>query len=599
MLPTSVRSEESAARPPDPEGYRRLLAFRLTPRAAFLAVWITWALLVGAHLALVATMTDNVPLGDEWFTLASMLGVERFDLGFLWRRHNEHRIPLPKLVMYLCYHVGNFDFRTAPYFYVLVLGAVSAGAIVIARAVRGRQSLTDAMFPLLLLNWGHSENTLWGFQAQMIASSAISMALLFCIVRRRTPLGVKGAAAASLTVCLIALCGQNGVGLVPPLSLWIAWSGLERWRRHDRHAIAGAAAIALSAAAPLLLVALVMRGLPLPERTSLLPDLKVAREFLMNGLGRAAENHHWLAMAFIVSLVTATSILMIATWRRHASERFRIVGLACFCLSVLSLALAMGYGRASGFQPRYAILAVPLYCAIFFVWELHGHVRWARSVPAALLIASIVCLPDSMRLGRIFAEDRRSWYTGPFVAAIAAGKPMPLIIGDHSAIAWHWQHILEYLLPELHERRIGVFKKLVDPPEYDSLAIPWAGATANNAVIDGDVITIGKGSSITISLQDPRYIEALRFVAEVDPLSPAVIRFRMAWRDSRRQPFDDARSSWQLLDLSAHGTPELRRNIHRHEFWCTVGAVVDEVMISLDGEPEKVRVRSLDAMTRR
>ena len=377
------RSPAAASAPPD-----GVLA-RGAPRWISYAPWVTWALLLGAHLALVGALVENVPLGDEWFTLASMLGVEPFDLEFLWRRHNEHRIPLPKLVMWACYHASGFDFRAAPCVYVLTLGAISAAAIVVARTLRGCPSLTDAVLPLLLLNWGHQENTLWGFQAQMIASASISLCLLFHIVRRRTPLRARSAAAASATVCLLALCGQNGVLLVPALSLWIGWSAWEQWRARGAHRWRDAAVIAGLAVLPLAMVGLVMYGLPLPPRTSSLPNLNVALEFLMNGLGRATEDHRGLATTFILGLIAMTGGLVVVRWRQSPSERYRLFGLVCFCGSVVSLALAMGFGRSSAFQLRYAILGVPFYCAVHFIWIAYGRSWWPRGIAIALLVASI------------------------------------------------------------------------------------------------------------------------------------------------------------------------------------------------------------------
>ncbi len=589
----------SAERAGGPGRFGAMLAFLGSHRTAFFVVWTTWAVLLGAHYALVGLMAAKVPLGDEWFTLASMVGIENFDFEFLWRRHNEHRIPVPKLVMWACYHLGNFDFRTAPWVYVTTLGVVTAAAIVVVRIVRGRQSLVDAMLPLLLLHWGHMENTLWGFQAQMIGSASISLALLLFIARRRTALGVAGAAAASFTVCLIALCGQNGVGLVPALSVWIGGSALVHWRSRSPGSRRTATAVALLAMLPVVVVGLVMYRLPMPPRTTIVPDLRVSLEFLMNGLGRDTDKCPALAGTFVIGLIVLTLALIVVRWWREPAERMRLFGLFCFCGSVVSLALGMGYGRTSAYQLRYTTIAVPLFVGVHFVWAIHGRAWWLRIVPASLCAAAVLCLAGSMHIGRFVASAWQRSYTGPFQAAIEAGKPMPLVIGDHSIVVWRWKHVLDYLLPELKKRSLGIFGRLVDAPEYDRQPIVWTDAAVANAKVAGDVVTIGRGSSLTIRLPSPAHVEVFRLATVVHPHGSNVIRFRLSWRDSRREQFTEERSSEQLFDLDAHAMPPARRAIHDHDFWATVDAWVDEIRIDLDGEPEDIRITSFDALRRK
>ncbi len=592
-------SASPASRDRGPSRVAALAAFLGSHRTAFFVVWIVWAVMLGAHYALVLVMAPEVPLGDEWFTLASMVGIENFDFEFLWRRHNEHRIPVPKLIMWACYHVGGFNFRAAPLVYVTTLGVVTAATVVAARIVRGRQSILDAVLPLLLLHWGHAENTLWGFQAQMIGSASISLALLVQIARRRTAMAIPAAAAASFAVCLIALCGQNGVGLVPALSVWIGGSAIVHWRSGSPGSRRTAMVVALLAALPIGVVGLVMYRLPMPQRATIVPDLAVSLEFLMNGLGRATQESQLLAGTFVIVLIASTLALIVVRWWREPAERVRLFGLFCFCGSVTSLALGMGYGRTSAYQLRYTTIAVPLFVAIHFVWAIYARAWRLRIVPVALLAASAACLPQSTFVGRFVVSVWQRSYTGPFLAAVESGKPMPLVIGDHSVVAWHWKHMLDYLLPELKKRSLGMFGRLVEAPEYDRQPIVWADAVATNAKIVGDVVTIGRSSSLTIRLPSPAPVEMLRLAVVVVPHGSNVIRFRMSWRDSQREQFSEARSSEHLFDLDAHGTPLARRAIHDHDFWATVDSWVDEIRIDLDGEPEDLRITSFDALRRK
>src|SRR5260370_65859 len=84
--------------------------------------------------------------------------------GFIWEQHNEHRVPIPKLVLLGLYELTGGDFRCGMYFNVIMLGALGILMIRGAGRIRGRLSYADAFIPLLLLNWGHYEQILWSIE---------------------------------------------------------------------------------------------------------------------------------------------------------------------------------------------------------------------------------------------------------------------------------------------------------------------------------------------------------------------------------------------------------------------------------------------------
>jgi hypothetical protein len=119
---------------------------------------------------MVPVMTEHEPISARW----------------LWSQHNEHRIPLPKLLLLGLYQISQNDFRAAMYVNALALSGLTAALIIGAKQLRGSTSYNDAYFPLALLHWGHSGNLLSGFQIQLVVSVVLAVTLLLIMVRRRT-----------------------------------------------------------------------------------------------------------------------------------------------------------------------------------------------------------------------------------------------------------------------------------------------------------------------------------------------------------------------------------------------------------------------------
>src|SRR5262249_55502982 len=100
---------------------------------------------------------------------------------WLWELHNEHRFPLPRLI-----YVGLFratgDLRAGCLVSLFGISLTAAGLMHLARRVRGRASLTDAVFPLLLIHVGQGENLYMGYQLAFMLTAALAAGLLAVIV---------------------------------------------------------------------------------------------------------------------------------------------------------------------------------------------------------------------------------------------------------------------------------------------------------------------------------------------------------------------------------------------------------------------------------
>ena len=144
------------------EGGEQAILGREVDRIPLAIVLLTWLAMTVAALGFVARYGSNVPSWDEWDMVPTMVGVQPVTLEWLWSQHNEHRIPVPRLVMLGLFRAFGNDVRVLMVFNVLAMAASALGLILAVRRLRGRTTLADAFFPILLLNWAHSVNFIWG-----------------------------------------------------------------------------------------------------------------------------------------------------------------------------------------------------------------------------------------------------------------------------------------------------------------------------------------------------------------------------------------------------------------------------------------------------
>jgi hypothetical protein len=92
-------------------------------RGSALFVWGIWILLFANALAFIRHYGCNVPCCDDWALVPAVTGNEPITLSYLWSQHNEHRIPLPRLVTLGLAQLTGFDVRAAMYLNAALLVA--------------------------------------------------------------------------------------------------------------------------------------------------------------------------------------------------------------------------------------------------------------------------------------------------------------------------------------------------------------------------------------------------------------------------------------------------------------------------------------------
>ncbi|HEV3119729.1 MAG TPA: hypothetical protein VGY58_21905 [Gemmataceae bacterium] len=425
-------------------------------------VWGIWAGLVVAALLFVRHFGINLPQWDDYGELVPVLvGEKHITLKYLWSQHNEHRIVIPRLLQWGLTRLGGGNFVGGMFFDVLACALLAAGLMCLARSRRGELIYADAFFPVLLLHWGHWGSFLQSDTTGNVLSTVLACMILGIMVQQPKALPLGRAGLVGLSLLLLPLCGANGLVIVPLLAAWLAYAGIRRWRLPAPHARRnGAAMMALAAAAfaeVVLYFVNFSHGPAHSERFS--ATLGAAGEFLANGLGYATLMV-WPSSGFLVLGALLSSVAVLATtWYRRPEQRFRAAGLLAFIATMLVLALALGWGRAAlggGFAPRYVILACPVFCALYFVWELYGPRRIRGLLPMCLFVIVALLTPwnyqhglgHAQQVGALARAFRKDLRHGVPPAELA--RRHPFLCPDVPVLTRH--------LEKLIQRGIGPFR---------------------------------------------------------------------------------------------------------------------------------------------
>lgn len=451
-----------------------------TARSALLLVWGTWALMSAVALACILRYGRNIPLAEDWLMVPPMTGHEPNLAAWLWSQNNEHRLPLPRLIL-LGVLAATHDFRAGMVLNVLSLAALAAAMILTARFLRtGVTRARDAFFPLALLHLGDWENLVWAWQFQFVCSAVLICALLLAIARQRARVSTRQSVVAATSLVLLPLTGASGLVFALALAPWAAWVGFAQ-RRVSRLSgapvLPGALLLSSAVAAPLL-VGVYFIGYVQPwwnpPNPGRLLTLKTTLRFLALAWGAAARNA-WIPSIAAILIVLASTVLLLtsAFVRARGADRQRAFGLLSFAGGCAVLAIAIGWGRAatdmvSGMPMRYVIFSVPTLCATYFIWEIYSRGTPRRVLQSGLCLAMLVLLPWNTREGfgvpGRYDIGWRGWYVTGMNAVehdIDAGVPRLTMALRHREFLMHWDEVrLAAGMRMLRDAHIGPFGRL-------------------------------------------------------------------------------------------------------------------------------------------
>ena len=392
---------------------------RLPPTSGPVLAWAALALLA---LAYPLAFGANMPWADEWEFVPVLTGHEPIG-PWLWRQHNEHRLPLPRLVYYAAFRAVP-DFRFGSVLQVALLAAVALGLMRRAARERGTPAWADVFFPLVLLHGGHSENWLMGYQLCFaLAAGGIGMLL----IAPSRPAILAGVALA------LAACGAFGLIYAATAAVWLTAYAV-RQRRWGWLAV------------PLVLAMYggfyrvgYYRPPAHPVPTDPVAVGLVAAEILGVGLG-IGVGWFWPAVATVALLAL-----------RPGPGRWVALG-------GFALALAVGVGRAGlgdamGLWPRYSVLAWGPLAVVFLESVRRGERTLPRLLAAAALVAFGFNAEAGLRAGAEFARPMRA-----FAEALRAGE-------SESELLQKYAHHDDYrfhargAIANLRDAEVGPFAK--------------------------------------------------------------------------------------------------------------------------------------------
>jgi hypothetical protein len=401
-------------------------------------VWATWGLLCAAALLFVSKYGSSIPYWDDWNMIAVVTGNESVNAHWLWSEHNGHRIPVPRLLLLGLYKLSGSDARAGMYFNVIVLATAALILIRAARSQRGRTSYADALFPFVLLNWGHYENLLWCWQVTQVLPVALVCVLLALLVENGGYPKFITALFAGICLVILPLCGVPGLVYVPALSLWLFTVGLHLWRspafrnRYQASALWSLVLAALSVTA--LYFVNYQQSAPhlavFHPRSSVIAGL----QFLTGSFGPAGQFFWPLSGIVMLGLLLLTVGVLIASIQgSFARQRSPALGLLFFIFAIACLAASVGLGRRSAaFGGRYFLLAVPSLCVIYYSWGicLRPNVRDVSQMALCGLVG--LSLPLNFGTGLSYGTNSYQRLEA-FKADLLGGKPTSQLLARHAS----------------------------------------------------------------------------------------------------------------------------------------------------------------------
>jgi hypothetical protein len=322
----------------------------------------------------------NVPYWDEFAMVPVMTGSEPVSLSWAWQQHNEHRPMISRLIMAGLFRLVRNDFRVVRYANAVLLSAMAASMLLLARRLRGSSRATDALLPLSILNIAQAECLINGFAMNLILSSLIAIGLIVATGLARGGGGRLMALSLGLSLVLLPLCGGSGLAMLPPLALWLAgyvawgwWSGRKPggWTR----ALGVGLLLAGSA-----VVVLYLRDYTRPSYHPPPPSMASVASSTLMYLSLAVypqiSTYSWLAGLILVVVMTATlGLLAIASVRMSS---------------------------------RYITLTTPLLCVVYVAWLVYGRPRTRLAVHLGLLILMCLAFPNGRRFSREYGTFVRN-----------------------------------------------------------------------------------------------------------------------------------------------------------------------------------------------
>ena len=381
-------------------------------------VWGGWA--AATLLALIATGVYGrwLPWSDDFDELPFICGDRPVTPAWLWEQHNEHRIPLVKLLFVCVGRLSGADYRWTLQANALFLSATAAALILAARRLRGRTHWTDVVFPAVLLHPGHM-GLVWAFHAQFVLTTVLGG--LFVAVAAAAPrqAGWRVPALATLS-CLMPLTGSSGLVMAFAAAALLVTEAIWPSPVADTVQLPSRGVAAAGAGLTFVLTIAYLATL----RLGPLESYAGPWQTLVSGLDALSSYPGSPVARMRVPWLCATSLAIggtiaaaAGTLRRPAitgTARRAVMILLGYLGALMLVALAIGYGRGTrDFTPlygHYSTLGLGVPIALALVWAALPQTAAARSAQAVLGLAALVVFAAHTRKTlRTWGSTDESW----------------------------------------------------------------------------------------------------------------------------------------------------------------------------------------------
>jgi hypothetical protein len=431
-------------------------------RFALIAVWAVFTL---CALWYVAVFGLNAPTADEWEFVPVLVGQEHVG-PWLWAQHNEHRLPLPRLIFVTLFGLTH-DFRAGMILQVVMLSVLALGAMQLSAKFRGRPDWPDAFFPVSLLHTGHWENFLLGYQICFVLFAVFVTALVVTALRTTRETAFRSGVEAGILLLLAVMTGGCGLVLVAPVGLWLVYLAVVVWQTDSKgRALTLLGLVALSVA--YLVLYFVSYEKPPGHMVSTDPVAiaKVAGQVLAMAFGPGVSGVWRMVFAAGLILGVATVVLLVRR-RSEKNEWPAALGVLAVVAGVVGVAVVIGVGRAAmgddrGLWSRYSMLSWPLLAAVYLSWVKYGPGtadgglrKW---VPAVLCLAASAAFLPNTGTGMLIGAAARARNIEMETDA-RAGMPADQFVEKHFPNTYDTgqDERAKRYIPLLREAHIGIF----------------------------------------------------------------------------------------------------------------------------------------------
>ena len=373
------------------------------------------------------TKASPLPYGDEYALVNALTGETDMSVGYLFSRHNEHRLPAPRLAMHAVLPLVNYDFR---YLAACVPLTIFTGLCLwwAARIAAGETiDWSENGLAVLFLTPGHAENFVWGWQLQYAFNVSLIMALFAVASLQQRWSKRTTAVISAFLLLLLAGCGVNGViTMVCVIAMGSVLIAFNSSLGKARFLYA-----ALTAAPILLSPLMVLRGGGVqPPLQNILGGVGV---FMSTATGLAFEStQSWLGPILAILLVIAIVWAFTIALRHHSPTAALTTGILG---SLLLFAIGVGVGRTAtsvseAFQPRYFLLTIVWAPALIAILDpsIDRHRYFRRAICAAAFVIGATSIAPGFKYAAQYDQRRDA-----VLSDIENGVPLRLLALRHYA----------------------------------------------------------------------------------------------------------------------------------------------------------------------